>query len=228
MDAVRKLADQYGLMIVEDAAQALGSQYKGQCAGTFGKFGTFSFYPAKVLGCFGDGGAIVTNDDEVAAKLYALRDHGRNKEGIVLDWGTNSRLDNLQAAFLDFKLHTYPQEIIRRREIAAMYHNAFASIKELTLPPAPQEGADHYDIYQNYELAAERRDDLRAALKDKGIHTIVQWGGTPVHHFDFIKYDQKLPHTDWFFERCFMLPMNTSLSDDDVSYIIDAVVTFHQ
>lgn len=228
MDAVRTVADTHGLMIVEDAAQALGSKFKGQSAGTFGQFGTFSFYPAKVLGCFGDGGAFVTNDDEIAAKVFALRDHGRNKEGIVLDWGTNSRLDNLQAAFLDFKLKTYPEEIERRREIAGMYQAGLGHLSQLKLPPPPEKNSDHFDIYQNYEFAAERRDELKAYLKEKGIHTIIQWAGTPVHQFEFLNYDQKLPRTDAFFERCLMLPMNTSLSNEDVSYIIDNIIEFYK
>ena len=90
MDALHAIADKYGLIIIEDAAQALSSKFRGKCAGTFGLAGTFSFYPAKVLGCFGDGGAVVTNDDEMARKLYLLRDHGRNDEGEVVTWGTNS------------------------------------------------------------------------------------------------------------------------------------------
>jgi len=124
MDAIMDVAKRHNLMVTEDAAQALGSKFKGQCAGTFGKFGTFSFYPAKVLGCFGDGGAVITNDDEIAHKLMCLRDHGRDETGMVVMWGTNSRLDNLQAAFLDYKLSTYPQGIQRRRDIARRYNNA--------------------------------------------------------------------------------------------------------
>jgi Predicted pyridoxal phosphate-dependent enzyme apparently involved in regulation of cell wall biogenesis len=124
MDALQAIADKHGLVIIEDAAQALSSMYKGKCAGTFGLAGAFSFYPAKVLGCFGDGGAVVTNDDEIAERVARLRDHGRNEEGEVVTWGTNSRLDNIQAAILNVKLKGFKKDMERRREIASMYDHA--------------------------------------------------------------------------------------------------------
>ena len=147
MDALRAVADKHGLMIVEDAAQALGSRFNGQCAGTFGTFGTISFYPAKLLGCFGDGGAIVTNDDEVAERIALLKDHGRNADGRVVAWGYNSRLDNLQAAVLDYKLKSYPKEIERRRSVAARYQAGLGDVSELALPPAPDSDKRHFDVY---------------------------------------------------------------------------------
>jgi dTDP-4-amino-4,6-dideoxygalactose transaminase len=137
MDAIAAVAKRHRLMIVEDAAQALGSKFRGQSAGTFGKFGTISFYPAKLLGCFGDGGAIVTNDDEVARQIALLRDHGRNEEGRVVAWGYNSRLDNLQAAVLNFKMKNFPAEIERRRQVASFYQTGLGDLTELDLPPAP-------------------------------------------------------------------------------------------
>lgn len=233
MDAIQAIADKHGLLIVEDAAQALGSKFKGKCAGTFGKFGTFSFYPAKVLGCFGDGGAIVTDDDDIADFIYAYRDHGRNRDGVVSMWGTNSRLDNLQAAILNFKLDTYPQDIERRRQIASRYDQAFKTIGDLKLPQAPNADDRHFDIYQNYELWSGRRDDLRAYLQERGIHTIIQWAGTPVHQFENLGFDKdqyssRLVRTNDFFKGCFMLPMNTVLSDNEVDYIIENVVNFYK
>lgn len=227
MDALRAVAQKHRLMIVEDAAQGLGSTFKGQSAGTFGMFGTISFYPAKLLGCFGDGGAIVTNDDEVARQISLLRDHGRNEEGRVVAWGYNSRLDNLQAAVLNFKMKSFPQDIERRRQIAAMYQAGLGDLKELTLPPAPGADERHFDVYQNYELEGDRRDELRAHLDAKGIRTIIQWAGTPVHQFKELGFTVDLPKTDAFFKRCFMLPMNVALTDDDVRYIIDAVRGFY-
>lgn len=227
MDAIQAVADKHGLMVAEDAAQALGAKFKGQNAGTFGKFGTFSFYPAKVLGCFGDGGAIVTNDDDIAAKLLALRDHGRDESGMVVMWGTNARLDNLQAAFLDYKLKTYPKEIERRRAIARQYDDAFKSMEELTPPPGPSANPNHFDVYQNYELAADRRDDLRVYLKERGIGTIMQWAGTPVHRFPKLGFNTSVPGVDKFFERCLMLPMNVTLTDEDVAYIVSCVKEFY-
>lgn len=228
MDALQEVASRHGLIIVEDAAQGLGAKFKGRCAGTFGAFGTYSFYPAKLLGCFGDGGAIVTNDDEVARRITHLRDHGRNEDGAVVAWGTNSRLDNLQAAILDFKLTTYPDDIARRRDIARQYDRAFAGIPQIARPVGPDDEPDHFDVYQNYEMAAERRDDLKAYLADKGIGTIIQWAGVPVHQFRELGFDQSLPATERFFVRCLMLPLSTALSDDDVEYICASVASFYR
>lgn len=228
MDALQAIADRYGLMIVEDAAQGLGAKFNGRSAGTFGKFSTISFYPAKLLGCFGDGGAVVTNDDALAEKLTLLRDHGRNAAGRVVAWGFNSRLDNLQAAILDFKLKTFLDDVARRRAIAARYQERLEQVRELTLPPAPDTDPRHFDVYQNYELEAERRDELRAHLEQSGIRTIIQWGGTPVHQFHELGFRNiNLPNTDRFFTRCFLLPMNTTLSDEDVDYICECIRDFY-
>ena len=229
MDPLFEVAKKHGVMIVEDSAQALGARYKGQCAGTFGKFGTFSFYPAKVLGCFGDGGAIVTNDDDVAAKLMLWRDHGRNEDGAVVGWGTNSRLDNMQAAFLHHKLKHYHEDMARRREIATMYQNGLGELSQLDLPRGPEADSDHYDIYQNYELAADDRDNLQAALRDAGIGAIQQWAGVMVHQFDALGFEdqQNLPDTTRFSQRALMLPMNMTMTNDDVQYIIDKIKAFY-
>ncbi len=229
MDLLQAIADKHGLMILEDAAQGLGSKFKGRSAGSFGRFGTISFYPAKLLGCFGDGGAIVTNDDAIAEKIALLRDNGRNAEGRVVAWGFNSRLDNLQAAILNFKLKTFPDDIVRRRTIAAHYQARLGELKELALPPSPEDDPRHFDVYQNYEIEADRRDELRDDLENKGIRTIIQWAGTPVHQFHELGFTNvMLPNTDRFFTRCLMLPMNTVLSDDDVDYICDKICDFYR
>lgn len=227
MDALQAVADKHGLMIVEDAAQGLGSKFKGRCAGTFGKFGTISFYPAKLLGCFGDGGAIVTNDDEVAAQIAHLKDHGRNEEGRVVAWGYNSRLDNMQAAVLDYKLKSFDKDIARRRAVAARYQAGLGDLVELALPPAPDADARHFDVYQNYELEADRRDELRAYLDSRGIKTIIQWAGTPVHQFKELGFTVELPKTDKFFTRFVMLPMNVVITDEEVDYIVSTIRSFY-
>lgn len=229
MDALQAIADKHGLIIVEDSAQGLGSRFQGRMAGTFGKFGTCSFYPAKLLGCFGDGGAVVTSDDAVAKRLALLHDHGRHPEtGKVVAWGFNSRLDNLQAAILDFKLKTFEKDVARRRAIAARYQAGLGDLSELTLPPAPDADPRHFDSYQNYELEADRRNDLRAHLEKNGVRTIIQWAGTPIHQFEALGFsDVSLPATDRFFTRCFMLPMNTTLSDNDIDYICEHIRSFY-
>ncbi len=226
MDALKAVTDRHALLLVEDAAQGLGAKFKGRSAGTFGKFGTISFYPAKLLGCFGDGGAIVTNDDAVAKQIALLRDHGRNEEGRVVAWGYNSRLDNIQAAVLDYKLKTFPKDIERRRAVAARYQAGLCDLRELTLPPAPEADERHFDVYQNYEIEADRRDPLRAYLDQSGIKTIIQWAGTPVHQFKELGFTVALLKTDQIFNRCMMLPMNSAVTDDEVNYIVKTIRIF--
>lgn len=228
MDAITTIATQNGLCIIEDAAQGLGSRYKGQYAGTFGLAGTFSFYPAKILGCFGDGGALVTNDDEVARLTRLYRDHGRNPAtGEVEQWGLNSRLDNLQAAILDVQFRDYQVILDRRRALATLYQDLLGAVRELTLPPAPGSDPAHYDTYQNYEIEADRRDDLKDFLKERGIGTLVQWGGKAVHQFRSLGFEVSLPNTERIFRRCLMLPLNMTVSDDDARYVGQAIREFY-
>ena len=228
MAAIESIAQEHGLTIVEDAAQALGGKFKGRMAGTFGIAAGFSFYPAKTLGCFGDGGALVTNSDEVACKVRLIRDHGRNDEGDVELWGLNTRLDNLHAAVLDHQLKRYDETIARRREIATKYQQQLEGIEQLILPPAPDADVDHFDVFQNYEIEAVRRDELRAFLKERGIGTLIQWGGKAAHQFKALGMNARLPRTELLFERCLMLPLNLTLSDDDVSYVADTIRKFYR
>jgi dTDP-4-amino-4,6-dideoxygalactose transaminase len=181
-----------------------------------------------VLGCFGDGGIITTNDDAVAKQINLLRDHGRNEQGLVVTWGLNSRLDNLQAGILNVRLRHFPAEINRRRELAARYDAGLRDVPEMLLPPAPDSDKNHFDVYQNYEVEGERRDALRSHLEADGVRTIIQWAGTPVHGFNLpgVRVTD-LPRTRKLFERCFLLPMNTSLTNDEVDYICASIRRFY-
>ncbi|MCK4785916.1 MAG: DegT/DnrJ/EryC1/StrS family aminotransferase, partial [Desulfobacteraceae bacterium] len=208
MDALQSIADRHNLQIYEDAAQGLGSKYKGKFAGTFGTGACISFYPAKNLGCLGDAGAVLCNDDDMYRKLLMLRDHGCDEDGDIAMWGFNSRLDNLQAAILIKEFERYPQIIERRRAIAGLYQEHLGTIQELVLPPAPGIDPDHFDVFQNYEIEAERCDELKVHLEKNGVGTLVQWGGRPVHQFRKLGFTQELPYTDRLFERMLMLPMN--------------------
>ena len=226
MDALLDLCNKYNLLLIEDAAQSLGAKYKGISAGTFGLASSFSFYPAKVVGCYGDGGAVVTNDVDLYNQVFLTRDHGRAKIGEVVTWGLNSRLDNLQAAILDFKLSKYNFDIIRRREIAMLYETGLKEIKELILPPAPDSNPDKFEIFQNYEIEvieANSREKLRNYLAEEGIGTILQWGGKAVHEFEGLGFKCSLPFTEDLMRRSFLLPMNTSLTNDEIEYIIDSL-----
>lgn len=227
MDAIQKIADRHGLFIVEDAAQALGASYKGRSAGTFGLAADISFFPAKTLGCIGDAGAIICQDKNIYEKCYAIHEHGRNKNGEVICWGRNSRLDNIQAAILDYKLKYFDEIIHRRREIASLYQSLLGDVQELNLPAAPGSDVDRFDTFQNYELEAERRDELRSFLSKNNIGTLIQWGGTPIHSFKNLGFTEDCPKTDLFFEKCIMLPMNIFISNDDVKYVANTVRNFY-
>ncbi len=227
MDPILKIVEKNSLFLIEDAAQALGAKYKNQHAGTFGLASCISFFPAKVLGCFGDAGAILVNDKELYHQVYQLHDHGRDLDGEVKRWGRNSRLDNIQAAILSHKLKSYNKVIDRRREIAQMYQDYLGDIAQLQLPPPPSSESNHFDVYQNYELTADNRDNLKDFLSEKNIGTLIQWGGKGVHQFHDLGFEQKLPNTEKFFDRCIMLPMNIFISNDDVEYICDSVRSFY-
>jgi len=228
MDAIQTIAGRHQLLIIEDAAQALGSRFKGRNAGSFGAAAEFSFYPAKILGCFGDGGGLTTNDPEMARTMGLLRDHGRDDGGTVVTWGLNSRLDNLHAAVLNVKFRQLESEIERRRQIARLYREGLGMIDDLVLPAGPDNDPDHFDVYQNYEVESGRRDELRTQLEKDGVRTIIQWAGKPVHQFEGLGFKNvRLPFTDLLFTRCFLLPMNTSLTDDEVEYICDRVRSFY-
>ena len=228
MNKIIAIAKKHGLFIVEDAAQALGSQYKGQHAGTFGLAADISFFPAKVLGCLGDAGAVLVNDVDLYHKIYQIHDHGRDLDGEIKRWGRNSRLDNLQAAILSYKLKSYKDVIYRRREVAQMYQDRLGELSELQLPPSPNSNLDYFDVYQNYELQADKRDELKMHLGESGIGTLIQWGGQAVHQFKQLGFNQVLPNTEMFFKRCIMLPMNVFISNDDVDYICEKVESFYK
>lgn len=228
MDRLGAIAAKNGILMIEDSSQALGAKFKGRCAGTFGLAGVFSFYPAKVLGCFGDGGMVVTNDDAIAEKIRLLRDHGRGGHGGMVEmWGRNSRLDNIHATVMLVKMKRYPQEILRRREIAAKYERNLTKIKKIRLPPAPGSQKEHFDIFQNYEIQADSRDGLKGFLANEGIGTIVQWGGKALHQFANLGFQCNLPNTDKFFQKCLLLPMNTSLTDKEVDFICSKIHLFY-
>ncbi len=228
MDAIQEIVYENKLLLIEDAAQSFGSKYKGKLAGTFGLAAAFSFYPAKVLGCFGDGGVVITNDDQVAETVSLLRDHGRNSEGRIVQWGQNSRLDNLQAAVLDFNLSQYGKIVQKRRDLAKFYEENLKGVSEIALPPGPNSDPDHFDIYQNFEIEAERRDELKDYLAKMGVGTLVQWGGTPVHQMRELGFTQNLPATDHLFTRCLMLPMNVTISAEDIGYISSQIKAFYR
>tara|TARA_B110000444_G_C18790371_1_gene572151 strand:+ start:288 stop:1394 length:1107 start_codon:yes stop_codon:yes gene_type:complete len=226
MNEIINIAKKYDLQVYEDSAQALGAKYNNICAGNFGIGGCISFYPAKVLGCFGDGGAIICNDDEIYSKVKQMRDHGRNESGDISIWGYNSRLDNLQAAILNYFFDDYDNTIKRRRELASLYHENLYDLESIVLPPNLKDSNVNFDIFQNYEISTKERNSLKDYLSNNGIGTIIQWGGKAVHEFTDLGFTQFLPKTEKIMRESLLLPLNISLSNDDIIYVCEKIRSF--
>ena len=171
---------------------------------------------------------VVTNDDEVATKLKLSRDHGRNEQGEVVVWGCNSRLDNIQAAILSFFLKNYEDVVWKRRHLSSLYHKYLNDVDDLILPPPPIENGVNFDIYQNYEIETSYRDQLQEFLKENGVGTLRQWGGKVVHQFKALGFALDLPFTERMIDRSLMLPLNMSLSDNDVEYVCEQIHDFYR
>lgn len=228
MEKLMKVAAKYNLVVIEDAAQALGATFDGKKAGSFGLTGCFSLYPMKVLGATGDGGVVVTNDRGLAEKIRLLRDHGqRRTTGDILYFGFNSRLDNLQAAILNVKLKHLPQWIERRRELANLYHQGLSDLSYLKLPPPPNSPGRYFDVYQNYVVRAQDRDRLVAHLRECGIEVLISWP-KPMHHQEALGLGHfHLPETEKISREVVSLPLNTEISNEQVEFVIDCVRNFY-
>jgi len=227
MEKIINIANNYELQIYEDSAQALGAKYKGKMAGTFGLGGCISFYPAKILGCFGDGGAVLCNSEEIYNNIKLLRDHGRGEDGNISIWGYNSRLDNLQAAILSYFFQDFEKTIYRRRFLANLYNENLKNISEVFLPPKPELNIDNYDVFQNYEIEAKKSDELINHLLNHGIKTLRQWGGTAVHEYSDLGFNQSLPYTENLMRSSLMLPLNIFISDEEVVYVCEVIKDFY-
>ena len=226
MDRIQAIAEKHSLLVIEDTAQALGATFDGKAGGAWGAAGAFSFYPAKLLGAYGDAGAVVTSDLALSQQISALRDHGRTSKTEISGWGHNSRLDNLQAAILSLKLKSVPNWISRRRHLATMYDESLKPVEGVQRPPAPDTGR-FFDIYQNYVVEAERRDGLHEYLARKGIETMISWP-VPTHHqpIGLTRFD--LPRTEALSEHVLSLPLHTDLLDSQVEQVIAAIDDFYQ
>ena len=174
--AIREIADRHGIRVIEDCAQSHGASLGGKKTGTFGDIAAFSFYPTKNLGALGDGGIVVTDDAELADRVRLLREYGWRERYISAIPGTNSRLDELQAAVLRVKLPHLDEDNESRRRLAGLY-DALLGGAELTLPRG-RPGADH--VYHQYVIRLRERDKLKAHLREKGIGTLIHYP-VPVH-----------------------------------------------
>jgi len=226
MDRLMEIARAHDLLVIEDTAQALGGSYMGVRGGAWGIAGAFSFYPAKLLGAYGDAGAVVTSDPDLAARLRELRDHGRVSKTGFSGFGWNCRLDNLQAAILDLKLKKVPGWISHRRQLAGVYDEALTGIEQVKRPPEP-DGGPFFDIYQNYVIEAKNRDALQAHLASRGIETLVSPGPIPNHKQPVGLDHFQLPRTEELCATVLSLPLNNELDEDQVLEVATAVKDFY-
>ena len=226
MDRLMALAERYGFVVIEDAAQALGATFNNKMAGSFGLTGCFSLYPFKMLGAFGDGGIVTTNDADVAGTITWLRDHGQDRTtGEIRGYGFNTRLDNIQAAILNTKLAYFPGWIQRRREIASLYHQGLNEIPSVTVPHF--DDSRFYDVYQNYVIRAAKRDSLAAHLEEKGVEALISWT-KPLHHHESLNLGHfSLPETESLCKEVLSLPMHPDLDDGDIEYVVTTVREFY-
>jgi len=225
METIVAIAEKHNLAIIEDACQSLGASFKGKRAGSFGLAGCWSFYPFKILGCYGEGGAITTNNPEVARMASLYRYNGEDKEtGTYHYHGASCLLDNLQAAFLDVKLRHLPEWIKRRLQIADNYRNGLSDIEELRLPHF--EDNRFVDVYQNYVIRTQNRDALFDHLKENGVEPLVHWRIPYYRYKELNLEDRGFPETEAICREVISLPMNVEITDEEVDYVVTCIRNF--
>jgi dTDP-4-amino-4,6-dideoxygalactose transaminase len=226
MDEILELCKRYGASVFEDACQAHGALYKGKKVGTFGKAAAFSFYPTKNLGCQGDGGAIAASDEETYRNAHSLRNYGQTDKHVHVVEGFNSRLDELQAAILSFKLTRLDAWNGQRRELATVYK------RELQDTPLilPQEKPWARHVYHLFVVRSKKRDKLQEYLKTKGVSTLIHYP-TPIHlqevykHLGYKRGD--FPHAEQAATEILSLPMYPGLREDEVLYVCETIKAFY-
>jgi dTDP-4-amino-4,6-dideoxygalactose transaminase len=233
MEEIMNISREFNLYVIEDNAQAIGADYiftNGikKKTGTIGTIGTTSFYPSKNLGAFGDGGAICTNDDELAIKLKMIANHGQKKRYYHEMVGCNSRLDSIQAAILNEKLKHLDEYIGARRKVADFYDSVFADCQKIKTP-ARASYSDH--VFHQYTIVLKdvNRDELHEFLAEQAIPSMIYYP-VPVHRqkmFEYLNAEElDMPVTDWLTERVISLPMHTELDEEQLSFITAKVLEF--
>lgn len=230
MDPILDIARQHGLPVIEDAAQALGAEYKGRRAGSMGAMGCFSFFPSKNLGGFGDGGMVVTHDAALAERVRVLRVHGSKPKYYHNFVGGNFRLDALQAAVLSVKLPHLDAWTRKRRQNAAFYDQALAGSEVGTPLAAWKDAGDaHHHIYNQYTIRSAHRDRLQSHLKAAGIGTEVYYP-VPLHLqkcFDYLGYRQgDFPESERAALESLALPIYPELTREQLAYVVAKVKEF--
>ena len=225
MDVITSIADRHGVKVIEDAAQALGATFATKRAGSFGLTGCFSFYPFKILGGFGDGGAVTTNDREVARIVSLLRYNGEDREtGEYHYHGYTALLGNVQAAVLSVKLRHLPEWIRHRRQIAELYRCGLEGIPDISLPH--YENSSFFDIYQNYVIRTKRRDELRQALRESGIESLIHWPKPMWEHAGLNLAKPSAPETESICREVISLPMSAETTSEQVAETVECIQNF--
>ncbi|MBI1765949.1 MAG: DegT/DnrJ/EryC1/StrS family aminotransferase [Acidobacteria bacterium] len=226
MPALCALAECHGLFVIEDAAQAHGARWQGVRAGGHGHAATFSFYPTKNLGAFGDGGAVVSNDEALIERVKLLRQGGHLNALQGTTVGMNSRLDELHAAMLRVKLRPLDAWTLRRQQIAEHYRQAFATTKNLTLP-VNVTTAEH--VFHLFVVQSAQRKQWRTRLAERGIETLI--------HYPYLLHQQPLfkrveqpplPVAETVVNHIFSLPLNPHMTEAEIGYVIETVVNLEQ
>ncbi len=228
LDALIDIAKKYKIAIIEDACQAHGALYKGRKVGSIGDVGCFSFYPGKNLGCYGDGGILVTNDEEIYKKALLFRDHGKSDKYTHIIHGYNFRLDAIQAAVLKVKLKYLDGWNNKRRKNAEIYNNRLSGLRTV-IKPIEKDYAKH--IYHLYVISIKERDKLKSFLKendvDSGIHYPIPLHKQPVYA-GMKLCDKSLPVSDKCSESVISLPMYAELNESQIEKIYSLIKRFQE
>jgi dTDP-4-amino-4,6-dideoxygalactose transaminase len=223
MDPIMELCRQHKLKLIEDCAQAHGAKYKGRSAGTFGEFGAFSFYPTKNLGALGDGGALTTNNEDLDQEVRILRNYGSRIKYFNEQAGFNSRLDEIQAAFLNVKLKSLDKINTHKRRLAELY---LQGIKDDFIKPAVHK--DYYDIYHIFNIRHKSRDALKQYLLSKDIKTDIHYPLSPNKQeaMKGIIDHVSCPISEEIHNTTLSLPISYSHTEDDILKVIDVINSF--
>lgn len=222
MKKIQDIAAKYNLYLLEDCAQSHGAKFEGKTTGTFGDIGCFSFYPTKNLGAFGDGGAIVTNNEKIADKIRMLRNYGSRRKYYNEIEGVNSRLDEMQAALLNVKLYHYIELRSKREKIAQKYLNEIRNPKIIL--PKIRKGAEH--VWHLFVVQTENRDKLQNYLNENGIGTQIHYP-IPPHLSEAYKYlgykKGDFPITEKQANSVLSLPIYDGMTNEEAEYVIKAI-----
>lgn len=219
-DEINAIAEKYGIPVIEDGAQSFGASYKGKKSCNLTTIATTSFFPSKPLGCYGDGGAIFTNDQELAKIMRQIARHGQDKRYHHIRIGVNSRLDTLQAAILLPKLEILSQEIIERNRVASTYSEKLKTSGQI-IPPFIE--STNISAWAQYTVKVDNRESLQSTLQECGIPTAVHYP-IPINRQPAVASSESyLPVGDEAADKVISLPMHPYLSDDDISFIVKSI-----